>query len=103
MIFVPKWLNLDWKRDINWAAFQDVHWAPEQVRRATKRSEGEIEDKDMLRLVLEGYELAAGKKLTGRKRNEFVASHAGLNPHIDSGSLRRHRREAEKLRAAGEL
>ena len=97
IIFLPRYMYPDPRRDLNWTAIQSIHWHPELQWQGPKASDNQLEKNEQLRRVAAANAEALARGLSGDARWRYIEDRAGLKRGTDRSTIRRFIREAQKL------
>ena len=89
MIFIPRYLSLDYQRDFNWRNIRKLHETGEALRQGEKWSETRLERQEQSRLARAADQQARKKNLAGDARFQFIIEKLGLLPQTDPRVIRR--------------
>jgi hypothetical protein len=84
IIYVPKWMSLDLKRDLIIKALTDLHTCRGTLRQGPKISESRLEKQDLAKNVYNADQAAKDKGYKGKKRFAFIMEEAKLPASTDN-------------------
>jgi hypothetical protein len=97
MIFIPRHLSLDPKRDLHWKKINALHRAQGAARQGRKLSQNRIDKIKDARRVSQLWVEAKAKGQTGDERYDYVHKKMGKPLTTDQSWVKRHLRITRKL------
>ena len=88
MIYVPKWMSFDLKRDLIIKAVTELHKSRGTLRQGPKISESRLDKQDLAKAVYLAEQKAKEKDYKGPKRFDFITGETGLPRGFDRRRIR---------------